>query len=202
MDSVENASNTRIEQRVAALIEPILIDMGYELVRITLLGKQALTLQIMVDRADGSLINVEDCEQISHAVSAVLDVHDPIENAWTLEVSSAGIDRPLVRVKDWNRFAGHWAKVEMMIPVEGRRRFSGIVLGADEQNARLRLDDNTEVVLPLSEIRKAKLVLTDALIDACSHMMNAEPISEAGQELNEHKNINKNQSKRSGKKTH
>ena len=103
LESVENISDVRIEQRVIALIEPILIDMGYELVRVALLGKQALTLQIMVDRADGSLINVEDCEQISHAVSAVMDVHDPMEGAWTLEVSSAGIDRPLVRVKDWNR---------------------------------------------------------------------------------------------------
>lgn len=172
MESVENISDLRIEQRVIALVEPILIDMGYELVRVALLGKQALTLQIMVDRADGSLINVEDCEQISHAVSAVMDVHDPMEGPWTLEVSSAGIDRPLVRVKDWNRFAGHLAKVEMMIPIEGRRRFSGIALGADEQNARMRLDTGSEIELPLSEIRKAKLVLTDSLIDACSHMVN------------------------------
>lgn len=173
MESIENISDTRIEQRVIALIEPILIDMGYELVRVALLGKQALTLQIMVDRADGSLINVDDCEQISHAVSAVLDVHDPIESNWTLEVSSAGIDRPLVRVKDWNRFAGHLAKVETMIPIEGRKRFSGIVLGADEQNARMRLDTGAEVLLPLSEIRKAKLVLTDSLIEACGHMVHA-----------------------------
>lgn len=202
MDSIENVSNTRIEQRVAALINPVLIEMGYELVRISLLGKQALTLQIMVDRADGSLINVEDCEQISHAVSAILDVHDPIENAWTLEVSSAGIDRPLARIKDWNRFAGHLAKVEMMIPVEGRRRFSGITLGADEQAARLRLDDGSEVTLPLSEIRKAKLVLTDALIEACNHMVNATVFSESEQNLNKNNRKNNNQAKRSDKKTH
>ncbi len=171
LDSIKNSSDLRIEQRVTALIEPILIDMGYELVRVALLGKQTLTLQIMVDRANGSLINIEDCKQISHAMSAVLDVYNPIESAWTLEVSSAGIDRPLIRVKDWNRFAGHLAKVEMMIPIEGRRRFSGIVLGADEQNARMRLDTDLEVVLPLSEIRKAKLVLTDSLIDACNRMI-------------------------------
>ncbi|MDI2091097.1 ribosome maturation factor RimP [Commensalibacter oyaizuii] len=173
MDSIEltdELTDNRIENRVAALIEPTLVDMGYELVRIMILGKLAPTLQIMVDRADGSLINVEDCEQISHAVSAILDVHDPIEGAWTLEVSSAGIDRPLVRVKDWNRFSGHLAKAETMIPVEGRRRFSGIVLGADEHVARLRLDDGSEVALPFAEIRKAKLVLTDALIDACQQM--------------------------------
>lgn len=170
MDSLE-ISDSRLEHRIAALIEPTLVDMGYEVVRIMILGKVSLTLQIMVDRADGSLINVEDCEQISHAVSAIMDVEDPIEAAWTLEVSSAGIDRPLVRPKDWNRFSGHLAKAETMIPVESRRRFSGIVLGADDAFARMRLDDGVEVALPFSEIRKAKLVLTDALIDACQHMI-------------------------------
>ncbi|CAI3943274.1 ribosome maturation factor RimP [Commensalibacter papalotli (ex Botero et al. 2024)] len=170
MDSLE-ISDSRLEHRIAALIEPTLVDMGYEVVRIMILGKVSLTLQIMVDRADGSLINVEDCEQISHAVSAIMDVEDPIEAAWTLEVSSAGIDRPLVRPKDWNRFSGHLAKAETMIPVESRRRFSGVVLGADDAFARMRLDDGVEVALPFSEIRKAKLVLTDALIDACQHMI-------------------------------
>ncbi|MDI2112885.1 ribosome maturation factor RimP [Commensalibacter nepenthis] len=180
--------------------------MGYEVVRIMILGKVALTLQIMVDRADGSLINVEDCEQISHAVSAILDVSDPIEGAWTLEVSSAGIDRPLVRPKDWNRFAGHLAKAETMIPVEGRRRFSGIALGADDEYARMRLDDGLEVALPFSEIRKAKLVLTDALIDACQHMLGSGgAVSDESSEVVE-EDTKKDQSKRSGKhnryKTH
>lgn len=170
MDSINISSDIGIEQRIITLIEPTLTDMGFELVRVALLGKQAPTLQIMVDRADGSLINIEDCEQISHALSALLDIHDPLEGAWNLEVSSAGIDRPLVRPKDWNRFAGHLARVEMMLPIGGRRRFSGIALGSDEENARLRLDDGDEVVLPLVEIRKAKLVLTDALIDACRHI--------------------------------
>lgn len=200
MDSLE-VSDSRLEHRIAALIEPTLVDMGYEVVRIMILGKVSLTLQIMVDRADGSLINVEDCEQISHAVSAILDVEDPIEAAWTLEVSSAGIDRPLVRPKDWNRFSGHLAKAETMIPVESRRRFSGVVLGADEQFVRMRLDDGSEVALPFSEIRKAKLVLTDALIDACQHMIaSTDDSSESAEEDTQ------NQSKRSGKhnryKTH
>jgi ribosome maturation factor RimP len=119
----------------------------------------------MADRRDGSLIGVNDCEAISHAVSALLDVEDPIAGAWTLEVSSAGIDRPLTRAKDWNRFAGHLAKVEMTFPVEGRKRFSGIVLGADESAGRLRLAEG-DVALSLADIRRAQLVLTDELIAA------------------------------------
>ena len=140
--------------------------MGYELVRVILIGRDNPTVQIMADRADGAQITVEDCAAISHAVSAVIDVEDPIPGAWTLEVSSAGIDRPLTRVKDWNRFAGHLARAETELPIDGRKRFSGIVLGADETAARLRLDDGTEVALPLAQIRRAKLTLTDALIAA------------------------------------
>ena len=118
----------------------------------------------MADRADGAPINVDDCETISHAVGAVLDVEDPIPGAWTLEVSSAGIDRPLTRVKDWNRFAGHLARVETAAPIDGRRRFTGTVLGADGSRAAAARD-GTEVALPL-RTSPAKLVLTDALIAA------------------------------------
>ena len=148
------------------MIEPLLAHMGYELVRVAVLGREQPTVQVMADRADGALIGVEDCEQISHAVGAALDVDDPLPGAWTLEVSSAGIDRPLTRVKDWVRFAGHLARVELLIPLDGRRRFTGIVLGADAQEARLRLDDGAEVAVPLAAVRRAKLVLTDALIAA------------------------------------
>ena len=158
---------------------PTLEDMGYEIVRIAVLGRESPTVQIMADRADGSLISVEDCERISHAVGAVLDVEDPIPGAWTLEVSSAGIDRPLTRAKDWNRFAGHQAKAEVLVPIDGRRRFSGVVLGAEDGIARLRLDDGTEAALPLEEIRRARLVLTDALIEASAQM--ARPV-ETGEE--------------------
>ncbi len=140
--------------------------MGFELVRVAVLGREHPTVQIMADRADGELITVEDCEAISHAVSAILDVDDPMPGAWELEVSSAGIDRPLTRVKDWNRFAGHLAKAEVGVPVDGRKRFAGVVLGANAQVARMRLDDGTEVALPLADMRKARLVLTDALIEA------------------------------------
>ena len=96
-------------------------------------------------------------------------VEDPLPGAWQLEVSSAGIDRPLTRQKDWNRFSGHLAKVELLLPLDGRRRFSGTVLGADAATARLRLDDGTDVAVPLAGVRRAKLVLTDALIAATAN---------------------------------
>jgi len=96
--------------------------MGYELVRVAVLGRERPTVQVMADRADGSQITVADCEAISRALGAVLDVEDPIPGAWSLEISSAGIDRPLTRVKDWNRFAGHLARAETVAPVDGRRR--------------------------------------------------------------------------------
>ena len=162
----DEPDHANLEARIAATITPAIEHMGYELVRVLILGRDRPTVQIMADRADGSQISVEDCERISHAVSAVLDVEDPIAGAWNLEVSSAGIDRPLTRIKDWNRFAGHQARVEMLVPIDGRRRFTGIVLGADGTEARLRLDSGEDVALPLFDIRRAKLVLTDALIEA------------------------------------
>jgi ribosome maturation factor RimP len=155
-----------LESRLAALIAPRLADMGYELVRVVMVGRERPTVQIMADRADGAQITVDDCETISHAIGAVLDVEDAIPGTWTLEVSSAGIDRPLTRVKDWNRFTGHLARAETVQPVDGRKRFSGVVLGADTAAARMRLDDGSEVTLPLGQIRRAKLVLTEALIAA------------------------------------
>ena len=155
-----------LEARIAAAIEPAIGHLGYELVRVLILGRDRPTVQVMADRADGTLITVEDCERISHAVSAVLDVDDPLPGRWTLEVSSAGIDRPLTRAKDWNRFAGHQARVELVAPIDGRRRFTGVVLGADEGAARMRLETGEDVSLTLSDIKRAKLVLTDALIEA------------------------------------
>jgi ribosome maturation factor RimP len=158
--------HTGLEARFAAIVAPTLTGMGYELVRIAVLGRERPTVQIMADRADGQQITVEDCEAISHAVGAVIDVDDPIPGQWQLEVSSAGIDRPLTRRKDWVRYAGHQAKAETAIPIDGRKRFGGIVLGATDTHARMKLDDGVEVELPLHDIRKAKLVLTDALIAA------------------------------------
>jgi len=155
-----------LEARIADAILPSLRQMGYELVRVQLSGKERPTVQVMADRADGAPFLVEDCEAISHAVGAVLDVEDPIRGEWVLEVSSAGIDRPLTRAKDWNRFAGHVASVELIVPQGGRKRFRGVALGADAEVARVRLDDGTEESFPRGNIRKAKLVLTDELIAA------------------------------------
>ncbi len=167
MDASQDLLNhTGLEGRIAGMIGPTLGSMGYELVRVAVLGREKPTVQIMADRADGALITVEDCEAISHVMGAVLDVEDPIPGEWTLEVSSAGIDRPLTRIKDWNRFSGHLAKAETHMPVEGRKRFSGIVLGADAEHGRLRLEDGSEIALPLADVKKARLVLTDALIAA------------------------------------
>lgn len=163
------AEHDGLEARITALITPSIENLGYELVRVLILGRDRPTVQIMADRADGTQISVEDCERISHAVSAVLDVDDPLPGAWNLEVSSAGIDRPLTRVKDWNRFAGHQARVELLAPIEGRRRFTGIVLGASDETATLRLENGEDVALPLHDIRRAKLVLTDALIEATAN---------------------------------
>jgi ribosome maturation factor RimP len=159
-------NHTGLEGRIASMIGPALGSMGFDLVRVAILGRDRPTVQIMADRADGALITVDDCEAISHAVGAVLDVEDPIPGEWTLEVSSAGIDRPLTRAKDWNRFSGHLAKAETNMPHDGRKRFSGILLGADAAFGRLRLDDGAEVALPLADIKKARLILTDALIAA------------------------------------
>ena len=162
----ERPQHEGLEATIAEAVAPTIEQMGYELVRVQVSGKDRPVVQIMADRADEAAFGVEDCEAISHALGAVLDVADPIRGAWTLEVSSAGIDRPLTRAKDWNRFAGHVATLDLALPRDGRKRFRGIVLGADAQAARLRLDDGTEASFPRDEIRRAKLVLTDELIAA------------------------------------
>ena len=157
---------TGLDAKLAAIVTPTIVDLGYELVRVSVMGRERPTVQIMAERADGAQMSVEDCEAISRAVGAVLDVEDPIQGNWTLEVSSPGIDRPLTRVRDWNRFAGHQARVELDVPLDGRKRFAGIVLGADGEIARLRLDDGLEVKLTMEHIRRARLMLTDELIAA------------------------------------
>ncbi|MES2712470.1 MAG: ribosome maturation factor RimP [Pseudomonadota bacterium] len=163
---IERPIHEGLEARIADTIAPTLEHMDYELVRVQVSGKERPVLQVMADRADGAPFRVEDCEAISHALGAVLDVNDPFKNEWSLEVSSPGIDRPLTRAKDWERFAGHIATVELALPMEGRRRFRGVALGADAENARLKLEDGTELTVPRQNIRRAKLVLTDELIAA------------------------------------
>jgi len=152
-------------RRVEKMIEPVLADMGFELVRVQMFGTRRPTLQIMAERADGTPMTVDHCADISRAVSALLDVEDPISSAYTLEVSSPGIDRPLVRAKDYERFSGHEAKVELHHLVDGRRRFQGRISGVAEDRVVLATKDG-EVELPIEDIQHAKLVLTDELLAA------------------------------------
>ncbi|MBB3931090.1 ribosome maturation factor RimP [Kaistia hirudinis] len=158
-----------VDARVAAIAEPVVEGLGYRLVRVKTSRRNGLTLQIMAERPDGTM-SVSDCEAISRDLSPALDVEDPISEAYHLEVSSPGIDRPLVRRSDFERWAGHVAKIELTVPVEGRRRFRGTVLGLEGDDVALKVDDVPEGAtdrfrLPLSAIGEAKLVLTDALIE-------------------------------------
>ncbi len=155
-----------IAERITDLIEPVAEDMGYRLVRVKYTTGRKPVLQIMAERiADGGMV-VEDCQRLSRAISAILDVEDPIRGAYDLEVSSPGIDRPLVRDEDYRRFAGHEIKVELRRPVDGRRRYRGLLLSGGEGEFRLRLKDGEEVVLSTADVYEAKLVLTDELIAA------------------------------------
>ena len=165
-DASDHGQHGTLEERLSRTVEPVIAAMGYELVRVQVSGTKRPTVQVMADRADGAMIGVGDCERISHAVGAVFDVEDPFTGEWNLEVSSAGIDRPLTRTKDWLRFAGHMATAELHVPRDGRRRYKGLILQADEETVRLRLEEGGEVELTRPEIRRAKLVMTDALIAA------------------------------------
>ena len=149
--------------RIAEIIEPSLDAMGYRVVRVAVLGAGRMTLQIMAERRDEAAMTVEDCAEISRSVSVLLDVADPIASAYTLEVSSPGIDRPLVRPEDYDRFAGFEAKIELSQPVSGRKRFRGRLLGRAGDHVRL-IAETGEVDVPLSAIARAKLILTDDLI--------------------------------------
>jgi len=152
--------------RIETLIAPSLEAMGYRLVRVAVTGgRRAQVLQVMAERIDERPMSVEDCTEVTHTVSALLDVADPIEHAYMLEVSSPGIDRPLVRREDYERFQGHEAKLELAAPIDGRRRFQGKLLGVEADRVKLNL--GAEVVeLPLAHIQRAKLVLTDELLAA------------------------------------
>ena len=154
--------------RVSAVAGPVLQGMGYRLVRIKISAEAGCTVQIMAERPDGSM-QIEDCEAISRALSPVLDVADPIDRAYRLEISSPGIDRPLVRRSDFERYAGHLVKVEMAVAHQGRKRFRGLLGGVEGNAVRLhrddiRADEDAEVVLVMEDIADARLVLTDELI--------------------------------------
>jgi len=150
---------------IVPIIEPSLEAMGYRLVRVAFLGARRATLQIMAERIDDAPMTVDDCTEISRSVSALLDVADPIAEAYMLEVSSPGIDRPLTRPEDYDRFAGFEARVELGQPLDGRKRFRGRILGRAGDHVRLAAESG-EVQLPLTDIAKAKLVITDDLLKA------------------------------------
>lgn len=159
---------TGIDKRIADMLEPVLDDIGFKLVRVRLSGQNGLTLQIMAERLDGTM-SVEDCEEVSMAVSPVLDVEDPIDRAYHLEVSSPGIDRPMARKSDFYRWKGHLLKCETSVLIGERKRFRGRIIEADTEGFTLLRDgvaygEPNEVTIPFSAVSDAKLILTDELI--------------------------------------
>ena len=156
---------TGVAARIAALIEPALGTLGYRLVRVKVTGRDGGTLQVMAERPDGSF-TIEDCQATSRALSPILDVEDPIDGAYRLEVSSPGIDRPLARRSDIERALGHEAKIEMTMMVDGRKRFRGIIEAIENDSVKLKsTEGKADALLPMSEFADAKLMLTDALVD-------------------------------------
>ncbi len=151
--------------KIAAIIEPSLNGMGYSLVQIRLMEGGRRTLQIMAERIDGRNMTVDDCATISHSVSALLDVEDPIKDAYTLEVSSPGIDRPLVKLPDFERYSGFDAKVETKLPIEGRKRFKGKIKAVEGETIVMQTAEGAQARIAYNMIQSAKLVLTDELID-------------------------------------
>jgi len=155
-------AKTAIDRRMAEIITPVIEDMGYELVRVRLMGGKTNTLQIMAEKPQGG-IEVDDCADISNAVSAVLDVEDPLTDAYALEVSSPGIDRPLTRLKDFEEFEGYEAKLETSEMIDGRKRFKGVLAGVEDNDVLINIEEGT-VGLQFDWLADAKLVLTDELI--------------------------------------
>jgi ribosome maturation factor RimP len=160
-------TETGLAARIAAIVAPVLAGLGFRLVRVRVSGRDGCTVQIMAEKPDGTF-SIGDCELASRTLSPALDVEDPIASTYRLEISSPGIDRPLMRRSDFDRYAGYEVKVEMSVGVEGRKRFRGTLLGAEPAAARLEYDaregGRQTVSLPFDDIVEAKLVLTDALV--------------------------------------
>ncbi|AMY71699.1 ribosome maturation factor RimP [Frigidibacter mobilis] len=160
-------AKTAIDRRLAEIVSPAIEGLGFELVRIRLMGGQTKTLQIMADRPEGG-IDVEDCAKVSTAVSAVLDVEDPIEDNYYLEVSSPGIDRPLTRLKDFDMWEGYEARIETEAQIDGRKRFKGILVGTEADEVLINIEDGANGIqtigLKFDWLTDAKLILTDELI--------------------------------------
>ena len=192
INSSSDASNVRLVResglaaRVASLVEPAIEGLGYRLVRVKISGQNGCTVQIMAERPDGTF-TIEDCETISRDVSPVLDVDDPIKTAYHLEVSSPGIDRPLVRPVDFARAVGHEAKVELSRPIdtgtgEGRRRYRGVIHAAQDDRVELTVDavgGALTVALPYDAMEEARLVMTDALIEAAQKAQDDDAAAQA-----------------------
>ena len=161
-------TETGLDQRLADIIEPVLVGMGFRLIRVRMLNQNGATLQIMAEKNDGTM-TVEDCEEVSTAVSPVLDVEDPIDREYHLEVSSAGIDRPLVRKSDFVRWQGHLLKCDTSIMIGNRKRFRGKILESNADGFTLERDqvaygEEQKVEIPFAALAEAKLILTDDLI--------------------------------------
>lgn len=163
---------TGLEARVAHIAGPVLEALGYRLVRVLMSSRDGLTLQIMAERPDGTM-SIEDCEEVSRDLSPVLDADDPIDRAYQLEISSPGIDRPLVRLGDFEKAVGHLAKLELSRAIDGRKRFRGEIIRVDDRSVTIRIEEPAtddreatavDVALPHAEIAEARLVLTDAII--------------------------------------
>ena len=178
-------TETGVAARVAAVAAPVVEDLGFRLVRVKVSGQGGCTVQIMAEREDGSM-TVEDCEAVSRALSPVLDLEDPVESPYRLEISSPGIDRPLVRRQDFERWTGHEAKIEMAVPVAGRKRFRGLIRGVEGDAVSLELPDVKEgeerlARLALSDLAEARLVLTEGLVRESLRRGSAPPQPDADQ---------------------
>ena len=177
MSDMTNADNefeprliteTGLDQRLADIIEPVLVGMGFRLIRVRMLNQNGMTMQVMAERNDGTM-TVQDCEEVSMAISPVLDVEDPIDKEYHLEVSSPGIDRPMVRKSDFVRWQGHLVKCETSIMIGNRKRFRGKIVEADADGFTLERDqvaygEELNVTIPFTALSDAKLILTDDLI--------------------------------------
>ena len=182
LDEKRYIKETGLETRIAAIVEPVANDLGYALVRVKVTQDNGCTLQIMAEDQNGRF-SIADCERLSKDLSPVLDVEDPIEREYHLEVSSPGIDRPLVRARDFAAYLGHEVKVELTDMLEGRRRFRGTVAAADDESVTIRLPDapagtDADHRLPLAMLAEAKLVMTDALLDRARSDQEQHPIDD------------------------
>jgi ribosome maturation factor RimP len=167
LDEPRLIAESGLAARVAHIVEPALANLGCRLVRVRVSGLDGCTVQVMAERPDGTM-PIEDCEAASRALSPLLDVADPLDRSYRLEISSPGIDRPLVRRSDFERHIGREVKVEMANAIDGRRRFRGLLTGVDGQSARIHIeaapDEQREASLPIEQMLEAKLVLSDDLI--------------------------------------